>query len=135
MSSYFDALSRRVRAARDENEDDNNYLITLAEIEGELYKDVCAATGDREFPEDLREKMLGVLAAKAVYQPTDLPPNEWAEERALCGSSRVVEDMHDLFHDLARRRVKTRFCNSLPDSPTYIVVLRDDYDKDQAATS
>ncbi len=128
MSSYFDQLSLRVHDARKQHRDDEQYLTEVAAIESELFADVSAATGDREFPDDLREKMMGVLAAKSVYQLPNLPPNEWARERALFGSSRAIEDMHELFHDLARRRIATRFCPSLPDSPTYIVALRDDHD-------
>ncbi len=130
MSSYFDEMAARVRKAREEHSDNGQYLLAVAAIEGELFADVSRAIGDREFPKDLREKMLGLLAAKSVYQLPNLPPNDWARERALCGSSRVIEEMHDLFHDLARRRVTTRFCAFLPDSPTYIVALRDDYDED-----
>lgn len=135
MSSYFDKMAKRVREARDEHDDDERYLTAVAEIEGELFADVSAAIGDREFPDDLREKMLGSFAATSVYQPGEgLPPNEPARDSALFGSSRAIEDMHDLFHDLARRRIATRFCPALPDSPTYIVALRDDYDQPEQET-
>lgn len=49
MSSYFDALSREVaEAALDTSDDD--FLDALAAIECRLFREVAAATGDREAP-------------------------------------------------------------------------------------
>lgn len=133
MSSYFDALQREVREAADRHEDDAAFLEAVSDIEGRMYADVTAITGDREFPDEMREKMLGVLATVAVYQPTDLPIPERARELVLrCRYSRAVEDMHELHHDLARRvldrcthrvMVPTAFCMNL--AATVNVVLYD----------
>lgn len=128
MSSYFDAMSREVAQAAEDAEQNAVFLTALIDIEERLFREVTAITGDREFPEDLREKMLGVLVMQAVYQPGRLSMPRKAVERALCcQSSRAVEDMHDLFHELARRRVETRF-GRWNDSPTYNAALRDDHD-------
>lgn len=129
MSSYFDALARQVREARETFDEDDAYFDAVAEIEEGLARDVSLAAGDREFPDDLRERMMTTLATKGVYQPPGLPPNQAARERARFGTSEAVEDLHELFHELARRRIATRFCGSLPDSPAYIVALRADHEE------
>lgn len=127
MSSYFDSMAREVRVIAGWGTDEV-FLPALREIEERLYRDVTAVTGDREFPEDLREQMLGVLATEAVYQPGDLPSPERAVEAATASRcSRAADDLHDLFHELARRRIETRF-GILGDSPTHIALLRDDHD-------
>lgn len=63
MSSYFDNLSRAVYEAA-QNESDESFLESVVQIEAGLYRDVTQLTGDREFPDDLRERILGVLATK-----------------------------------------------------------------------
>ena len=52
MSSYFDALARAVSEIVD-GDDDAEFLRQLSTIEGKMYRDVYAITGDREFPDDL----------------------------------------------------------------------------------
>ena len=129
MSSYFDSLTRRVAEAAEQFKTDEAFLTAVVDIEGELFRDVTAITGDREFPDDLREKMMGCLAKKSVYSPGDMPMSEWAKIRVLgIRCSRAINDMHSLFHDLARRRIVTRF-GILFDSPTMMAMLRDEHDK------
>ncbi len=129
MSSYFDALQREVSEAAEQcGENDAAFLDAVQGIEGRMWADVTAITGDREFPDDLREAILGAFAVKSVHQVGDLPMPEKARERVLAyRSSRVVEDIHDLFHDLARRRLQTRF-GLLSDNPPGILARRDEHD-------
>lgn len=134
MSSYFDALSREVAEAF-EIEDDDQLVETVRNIEARLYRDVTYLTGDREFPDDLREKAMNVLAIQSIYCPGDFPEPQKAMRRILgrVGYSRAVEDMHELFHELARRRLPTRFCVALSDSPTHMALLRDEHDSEGAS--
>ncbi len=127
MSGYFDNLNRSVREAAS-NESKEEFMFSVIAIEAQLYREVTAITGDREFPEDLREKIMGAFATSSTYQPGRLPVPERARDYAIAtSSSKVIEEIHDLFHELARRRVKTRF-GVLNDSPTGIKILRDEHD-------
>jgi hypothetical protein len=128
MSSYFDDKSREISAAH-EVDDFEERLAAVQAVEEELFRDVTAITGDREFPDDLRERMLAVLAVRAVYQPGNLPVPEKALSHVThqTGFSRAVEDLHDLHHELASRRLRTRF-GVLSDSPALNRALRDDHD-------
>lgn len=130
MSSYFDALSREVSEAADRFgfEDTEQFLAEVVAIEERMYQDVVLVTGDREFPDDLREKILGVLATVAVYQPGRVPmPSRARELVTRTRYSRAIEDVHDLFHEVARRRIETRF-GILSDNPPSILALRDEHD-------
>ena len=128
MSSYFDAAARAVREAGDHEPSDAEFLESVVEIERQMFREITAVTGDREFPDDLRQKMLGAFAVESLYQPGRVPVPEKAREYVLMmRSSRVLDSLHELFHELARRRIVTRF-GWLSDSPTQIRVLRDDHD-------
>lgn len=130
MSSYFDAIQRDIHEAR-AKENDAEFRETLIAADARLFRDVTRVTGDVEFPDDLREKMLGVLAVYGCWQPGDVR-NEKAIEYGMAVSfSRAADKLHELFHELARRQVKTRF-GLLSDSPTQIAVLRDDHDGGKA---
>ncbi len=119
MSSYFDNAQRMAR---------RSYQFLL-EAEEQVFKDVVAITGDREFPYDLREKILGAMAVGFVYQVGDAPVPTIPEYAARnMGYSAGIEQVHDLFHELARRRIKTRF-GVLSDSPTQMVKLRGEHDE------
>jgi len=129
MSSYFDEKAREVAQAFEDADDEQGFLLRLVDIERRVYNDVTMLTGDREFPEDIREKALGILATKAVYQPSRLPVPEKALEYATSiGVSRAVEDLHDLFHELAGRRIETRF-GRLSDQPVFDRERRDEQDQ------
>lgn len=135
MSSYFDSMSRRVAEARDKFPQDHEFLAAIILIEADLFDDVVKITGDREFPDDLRENMLGVLAVKGVYQPGNLIPSTTAIVRVLRSrDSRAVDDLHDLFHSLARRRIETRF-GFLFDDPVGMAKLRDEHDAEGSKCS
>ena len=84
-------------------------------------------TGDREFPEDLREKMQGIIAVKRVQDICGVPPLQARQEAAIMKMSPMIEDLHCAFHELGRRRSYARF-GLLQDSPRQILVLRDDFD-------
>lgn len=134
MSSYFDAMQREVTTASCNSLLFEDFLRSVVAIEERLFQDVTAITGDREFPDDLRQRIMGVFATESVYQPGTLPMPEKARDFVLMMRySLVIETIHELFHDLARRRIETRF-GWLNDSPTQIAVLRDDHDTDSEET-
>jgi hypothetical protein len=132
MSSYFDRLQSAVNEAdrKSLQADGIDFLRSVWDIEAQLFSDVTEITGDREFPDDLRERILGVLATRAIYQPGRLPMPEKARAYVLrCRSSWAVEAVHSLFHELARRRIETRF-GMLSDNPNHINALRDEHDRE-----
>lgn len=130
MTSYFDALSAEIAQGP---EDPKQYLEHVREIEGRAWATITALTGDREFPDDLREQILGAFAVHGVWQPKGCIPNEKAEARILEHGcySRLIEKLHDLFHDVARRRHETRF-GRLSDHPAFDLARRDDHDEEKA---
>jgi hypothetical protein len=93
-----------------------------------MVEQVSLVTGDREFPDDLREHIQGLIAMHEVSPRSGLDPRpETLEWVAAMGSSRLIDELHEAFHDLARRRITTRF-GRLSDSPSQILALRDEHD-------
>ncbi len=125
MSSYFDALAREVAELP---EDDALFIEGVKQIEDRLFHDVSYITGDREFPEKFREQAMTILACKRMEVAGIL--NVRVRDYVLAvRSSRAVEDMHNLFHEVARSRTETRF-GLLSDSPTGDAARRDEHDED-----
>jgi len=134
MSSYFDAWDNEVRAIADE--DDNEVFLTkLAEIERPHIKRISLVCGDREFPTDLRETAMTVIAQWAigglgeVTQPT-AQATQWA---AMMRSSEVSTRLHSFFHEVGSRRHQTRF-GVLDDNPHSILARRDEHDGTDVAS-
>lgn len=125
MSSYFDAAVTEIAAVQTEEED--AFMEVLESVEARVIRDVNLVTGDREFPDDLRGRIQLLIVEHAV-RPS---PNLWhakPDGRARrARSSRLIEELHDAFHDVARRRHETRF-GRLMDDPAYILELREDHD-------
>lgn len=120
MSSYFDQLARELRDGERDVHD----------IERQLYCDVTYITGDRQFPADLRERAMGLLACNCLFRIDEIdPPQAAVRYFTIAGGSRALEELHELFHEVARRRVVTRF-GLLSDDPRYDGVRRDDHDQD-----
>lgn len=133
MSSYFDAMAREILEADESRPGNEEFLAAVIAVEERLWREVTRVTGDREFPNDLREKVLGEFARHAVYQPEGVPMPWKAREFVLSlRCSRVLEHVHELFHDVARRRITTRF-GRLSDSPTQILALREEYDQERSS--
>ena len=128
MSSYFDALDREVAEAAERFESDDAFLAQLASIERQMFDTISLVTGDREFPDDLREKIMSAFATRAVFSRGELPPTEHTLDYVLSvRCSRLIDTVHDLFHDLARRRIQVRF-GRRSDNPPMILALRDEHD-------
>lgn len=119
MSSYFDAKIREVCAAFDDGHEE--FLATLRAVEAEVIRDVSQATGDRHFPEDLREKIQGKIA---VWEAR---PGSRGEEHALMMfKSVLIEELHSLFHVLVDRRIQTPF-GPITDHPVEFIKSRDEW--------
>lgn len=132
MSSYFDNLSSQVGYASEHFRDPEKFREAVATIEQHLIDDITIITGDREFPEDLRQHALNLIANCHVGNAPHLPARQEAiDYLTAVRSSTLIESMHSLFHTLASRRIQTRF-GLLDDSPISIRVRRDEHDSEGA---
>jgi hypothetical protein len=131
MSSYVDDKTRRVCEASESFSDTENFIRAVADIEDELIHDVTLAVGDREFPSDLRERAMSLIARWHVgMQCGSLAPTDEALEYVTATrTSELVETMHSLFHEVASQRLRTRF-GLLSDHPRDIWHRRDEHDED-----
>ena len=106
MSSYFDEADSAV------NEGD---LENALAVEKRVVTEVLDISGDPEFPADLRDRIVGCIAKQAL---ADDPG--WFE---MMGSSQLLGSLHSVFHEVARRRITTRF-GLLYDHPAYMLEAR-----------
>ena len=129
MTAYFDDLRQEMRDIPPC--DPQEWVRQLGLIERRVVEEVQLVTGDREFPEDLRERILLVIATRAVYDLSPAVParQEPVEYAATTKTSDLLETLHSLFHQLAARRVETRF-GRLSDSPRAILNARNAYDQE-----
>lgn len=130
MSSYFDDFDRQVRQFANDYDDDG-FLQCTAEAEQAMFEDVAAVTGDREFPHDLRERIMNAFAIESV-KPTPTPLRSAIEYVLRTRSSRVSGTVHSLFHELASRRIQTRF-GLLSDDPYDIFVRRAEWEDENCS--
>ena len=127
MTSYFDEAERAV--SRLTFSDAESYVRAVADLEEPIIRDVTLNTGDREFPDDLRERILGIIAVKAMRAPGGLPPTQNARDYVLTvRRSELLADLHSAFHALASRRVKCRW-GYWSDSPRQNLLSRKCHDE------
>lgn len=128
MTSYFDAAERRLVVDNSADPGDHGtdaaFLARLNAVESDVVRDVNLITGDREFPDDLREWMQSVIALFQV----SLDPAGRTEHACMFRASVMLVRLHSLFHTLGSRRVVVRF-GRLDDKPDGILALRDDCDR------
>lgn len=135
MSSYFDAKSFAVSEAARQTVSAEDFIYQVADIERRLIEDVTLVVGDREFPSDLREKAMSLIARWHVGEHAGLQPTgEALEHIEVLRMSELVEEMHNLFHEVAQRRILTRF-GMLDDHPKSILDRREEHDNERAAAS
>lgn len=107
MSSYFDRLAKEADEAIHSHA---NPQEAVAAIEAGMIREVTLVTGDREFPDDLRQQILTQIARWHIGTHAGLSPMaealEWFQDLK---SSRLITELHSLFHAVASRRIKTRF--------------------------
>jgi hypothetical protein len=133
VTSFFDDRDRRVRdLSAGTSENSNAFLAGVQVIEAETIEIVRAAIGDREFPDELREEALGIIAKHAACDVgADTP---FLQERAIeyvqsVRSSNLLSRLHSFFHKVASSRTQTRF-GLLSDHPEYIVSRREAHDRE-----
>jgi len=118
MSSYFDKAERE---AAESIED-------AKAIEAAVIADVNLITGDREFPDDLRQKIQKAIALLRIESVNGATKGkEWYES---LGNSKLLSTLHSLFHEVAQARIETRF-GILNDRPSSILSMRDEYTKEK----
>jgi hypothetical protein len=129
MSSYFDYLNGAIDGLSKAHDDDATFLECIGQIEFQVIETVTLVTGDLEFPDDLRERMQGLIATEAVCTtPGGLAPCANAIDDALTfRRSMLIDELHSAFHILASRNIETRF-GRLSDNPRDIVTRRDAHD-------
>lgn len=135
MTAFFDDLAREVADLTDRYVDDASFLDALAQIEDDLRRVASLNSGDREFPDDLREKVQGVIAVNAVSGP--LAPQFYVRQRMIAAAARcspLVGALHSVFHEVARRRVQARF-GRWSDDPAANLRLRDAHDTPKEMTT
>lgn len=127
MSSYFDVAQRAVRDAGRFCESEAAFAELLRQAEDRVIRQVSLVTGDREFPDDLRERIQGIIAVNAA-RPARLPPTQAGERSIALRTSFLLQELHLAFHDVAARKVRTRF-GRWTDDPESDLHDRDAFDR------
>jgi len=101
VTKYFDDAVGQVTEYADTISDDDTFWRGVCEVEVVVIEEVRLNTGDREFPEDLREKIMTAISVDRAY----------VSRRVVTATrmSTLLGSLHALFHDLAARRIETRF--------------------------
>jgi hypothetical protein len=136
MSSYFDELDSHISdLVRTHTGTDTAILSLVADIEDAVMATVYAAILDKEFPGDLRLRAIGVMrdwalrgdpAARVPGSAGNDEPRRWFLSVRY---SRLLAELHSFFHDVARRRIQTRF-GLLFDSPAGMVSRAQAWDEE-----
>jgi hypothetical protein len=119
MSSYFDKFDSEVAQMSRYTPDDDAFLRDLESMEACMARDCELFAGDIETPQDVRECIMAVIALGSVeHSPR-------AREMAVCMKrSQLSQDMHGLFHDIARMHYSMRY-GIVFDDPKAAVDRRD----------
>jgi len=125
MTAYFDEKMSKVSAAARLLDDEGEFLMAVEDVEEPMIREVSLLTGDREFPEDLRERMQSAIANRQVKLVPGQPPTRARQEAFVMKESSLVTTLHSLFHELAGRRIRTRH-GLLLDSPVAFLRERGD---------
>ncbi len=131
MTAYWDSLRREVQDASQLSDD--VFVEAVIEIETRAIRTVSLTTGDREFPDDLRQQIQGIIAVHAVDPGRYLfehPSTELANARARAWlltmrSSIVLEELHRAFHRVGERRAINRYDGYFTDDPSSFLRARE----------
>ena len=128
MSSYFDKASSEVRE-KAELFSGEDFLDEILKIEQRVVYEVMLAIGDPEFPTDLRTVITGTISQYGIL-PRVLRDSGFSSEGQIMAMalshSYLIERLHDAFHDVAERKIQTRF-GRLYDNPNQIIMSRAEY--------
>lgn len=130
MTAFWDDLRNQVREASDFS--DAEFVERVLDIETEVIRVVSLTTGDREFPDDLRQKIQSIIAVNAIDFGRYIIPGglvELANERAKAWLltmrySIMLEELHMAFHLVAQRRHPNRFDLRFTDDPSSFLRAR-----------
>ena len=121
MSSYFDDLRTQVS----EIADAPDFIEQLEALEEKVIKEVSLVTGDKYFPNDLRERIFRCIAlcgVKTLHLEGMEVKSEARDTALLCKYSVLFEELHSLFHEVGRRNIDAPY--KLSDSPSQILKQR-----------
>ena len=98
-----------------------------------MIRTVSLTTGDREFPDDLRQQIQGVIAVHAIdpgRHVFERPSTELANARARAWlltmrSSILLEELHRAFHHVGERRAVNRYDGYFTDDPSSFLRARE----------
>ncbi len=110
MTSFFD--SREREAANHLSSGDTDSAIS---VEQEAIDIINQVISDPEFPSDLRAEAENAISIHKINSSPE--SRQWADVMKM---SKLLSDLHDIFHKLAERRVTTRF-GLLRDNPEHIL--------------
>lgn len=129
MTDYFDQLSSKL-ASETRVDNETGFINSATSMERmKLVPTVTLLCGDREFPDDLRQRIMAAIAVDGLYPGTnalDPLPRTVQKAKAL-RQSILLGTLHNLFHELAERRIETRF-GLLTDDPADCLKARDHHD-------
>ena len=119
-NEFFDRWDQEVREAK--------IPADLPAIEATRVHVVNLVTGDREFPDDARELVQGLIAVLgvSVYLPSPMS----LEGATTGGYSRLARELRTVFSEIAKAEIETRF-GVLTDDPWQILIHRSTYDSDR----
>jgi hypothetical protein len=128
VTSYFNEYESAVRDLSRIEQNNELFVRDLSVIEADVVAMVSLVTGDREFPDEWRERIQGCIACQRLYI-NDIPNQQAIGYARTVRASSLLADLHSLFHRLASERIKMRF-GLLTDSPLDILKRRDAHDKE-----
>jgi hypothetical protein len=134
MTAYWDATQRDLREAAKLG--DEEFLARSIEIETRVIEEVSLVTGDREFPDDLRDRIQGIVWRTAIdydayvqrgsRRPRSLEMNERSKRWLLTMRYSVMcEELHAAFHSVAQQRPPNRFDSFFTDDPSSFLRARE----------
>jgi hypothetical protein len=136
MTQFWDEKRREARdlseLAKREGWSEEKFIEAIVELERQVIQVVSLVTGDRDFPNDLRELIQRKVAVYAIHALPEIEPNAEAREWVVSMRySRLFEELHSAFHEVARRRPKHRFEGAFSDDPSGFLRIRDAALKEQ----
>ncbi len=134
VTAYFNALMDTVAHATDL--DDASFVKVVEAAERDMMDDVVLIAEDEEFPSKLKSKMIQASQDLGVWKTdndvdTDDEKQQVRTERVLMHrTSLLIGVLHNLFHILDRKKIKTRF-GMLTDDPHDMLSRRKDYNENR----
>lgn len=139
MTAYFDEVSSEISSG-------SNTVDDIIGIEQRVISHALLVCGDREFPDDLREEIMTIIAVNGIFpyvshsyrergrKDVDILVNENAQKYAeVSKSSKMLPLLHEAFHHVGERRIEARF-GLLTDDPLDILRTRERWEIEQYGT-